>query len=855
MNNHPNLFELATAFVYDCYEFLEKNSSGEAKTSIDKLLNMTKSQDDIIQKSYVVYCSIGPEKRKDTSIIYLSQAYIIAFYQYINNDNSIKTKLPNDLRIDNDFVKKWAIMDFNNHLIISKDFDFCLIYLALIGYKNNFTKDNNNNELFSFLIKNYKNFEKILNKYEIADNVKKIYEYNINLLTEKLANINDFVIDLIKIFQKNSSIKVIDFAQSEREINLSKEFSEMKDSFFKLESKYDLLTKNNQSLNTQITYLKINDKSQKETINSLSAQLKIFVNGNQQLKDDNKILNDKFTKLEDKSKLQNDKITILENDNQQLNDKITILENDNQQLKDDNKLLNEKITILENGSQQLKDKNQSLNDEIETLKDNNKLLDLKSTIRSDFTAIKAEVKNLDIIENLIITSEIRTIIISIEEKKIEFIQSNIESLKNIITCLINPYNLNLWRKLSNVILKNIFVILKKKEYMICQKVDKKLLSQIKNLSNDTNYSSKKLSEKVNKYEKNINTKGNQGNTTFGNPAADQERGFTLITIKKDGQYDINSSLSIEFLFYLKEMGNMATHFNEKMLNFILFEDINLKEIDVNKSDYYEEEKEREYKNENQIMNKKYEGKYIFKGEEIINMLKNPKDYYRRDISLKEMFKLTFEKINEIKANGIYKENNQNIKSLQKDLIYLLDKIRNLKEICENYFGINKIDYKKEKEDDKNKDDILDIYWNIRGIETKINEKINYYQRIDKNIEDIYCFKSFNTKKIDEMISDTNKNMKSRAEILKVDNIFNTFKQELKGKIRKNPYNDYPEIFNENNINKFNINDFYIFLRIHLNDYSFSIIKSDVTNFNLLVETIMNLNELKDKYNKDLDVKI
>ena len=788
MNKYPPLIDLAKAFICDCYNYLEQNADETTKLSINNLINMTKSSDKIIQKLYVVYCSIEPTKRNDIDIIYLAQAYIIAFYQYINNDNSIVMKLPDELRISNDFVKQWVYMDFNNHQIISKDIDCCLIYLALIGYKKKFDGAQEY-ELFSFYCKNYENFNSILNTYGIVNNAANIFNDNIDFLVYKKGNNNYCLTDLIKIFQINSTIKINGFFQTDKDLNISKEINELKNSLTQLESTANLLLENNKKL---------------------LSETKFMINFIQPQKETNSPFKDK--------------------------------------------------TELENRNKQLKDNNKSLYYEMKILEESQKILEFKIDIRFDLSIIKSEINHLDILENFITSSELSSIEISIEGKKLEFLQNNVDSLKNTITNLFNPFNLNLWRKISCIILKNIFVILKNEKYNICQKVDKSLFFQIKELSENKKYSSiNGLKEKVNNYENKIKIKGNEDIKIFGSPDIDQERGFNLITILKNDKYDINSSLSIEFLFYLNEIGYMSSQFSEKMSDIILFEDMNMNKLDDKKSDYYEEEKENEYKNKNQIINKQYEGKIKFKGEEIIDMLKNPKNYYKRNIDLNEMFEPTLGKINEFEAK--YKNNKKDFKKLLKDSENLFKKIKKLKASCENFFETNKIDYKNknkiqnEKEDDNDINDILKIYSETKVFETKINEKISYYKGMDKKLEEIYSTKSYETEKIDKLISDNIKNMESEEEILTIDNIFNKFKEELKEKIGKNQYKDYAEIFNEENITKFNINDFYSFLRRHLDNYEFSIIKRDVINLNLLIEIIMNFNELIDVYSNDLDIKI
>ena len=82
---------------------------------------------------------------------------------------------------------------------------------------------------------------------------------------------------------------------------------------------------------------------------------------------------------------------------------------------------------------------------------------------------------------------------------------------------------------------------------------------------------------------------------------------------------------------------------------------------------------------------------------------------------------------------------------------------------------------------------------------------------------------------------------------------------MKDKIKEEEeYKNYPEIFNDNNINNFTINDIFSILDNNLKSegISYSIAKNDITNYNLFIEVITEFLELKDViYNKNLDVKI
>ena len=98
----------------------------------------------------------------------------------------------------------------------------------------------------------------------------------------------------------------------------------------------------------------------------------------------------------------------------------------------------------------------------------------------------------------------------------------------------------------------------------------------------------------------------------GNPAAYKERNFNIIIIEKNPNY----SLSIEFLFYLKEKGNEINHFDQEEIDLILFEDLNIKVI-KNKEDNEKKEcnikQEQEQENDNRNELFLYKGKTEFNG--------------------------------------------------------------------------------------------------------------------------------------------------------------------------------------------------------------------------------------------------
>ena len=120
-------------------------------------------------------------------------------------------------------------------------------------------------------------------------------------------------------------------------------------------------------------------------------------------------------------------------------------------------------------------------------------------------------------------------------------------------------------------------------------------------------------------------------------------------------------------------------------------------------------------------------------------------------------------------------------------------------------------------------------------------------------------KNKTNEQIDKIINEIKNENIRKKEIINISDIFTEYKEDLKEKIKiEGEYKSYSDIFNENNINDYKIEDLYSFLKENLN-YSnamFSIIKKDVTDFNFLVQVITKFTELKDYvYNKDLDIKI
>jgi hypothetical protein len=116
------------------------------------------------------------------------------------------------------------------------------------------------------------------------------------------------------------------------------------------------------------------------------------------------------------------------------------------------------------------------------------------------------------------------------------------------------------------------------------------------------------------------------------------------------------------------------------------------------------------------------------------------------------------------------------------------------------------------------------------------------------------------KEVEELTEEIKIKRQTEEKTLKtISEVFFEFKNTLKKDIMcKEEYKKYANIFSEENINEFSLEDVYAIIEetLNFNNTSFSITKKDITNFNLLVEVITNFEELKCfEYNKDLDVLI
>ena len=179
------------------------------------------------------------------------------------------------------------------------------------------------------------------------------------------------------------------------------------------------------------------------------------------------------------------------------------------------------------------------------------------------------------------------------EHKNKYLEAYIKSLQNIEINLSNPHNFNLWRKVSNIILTNIFIILIKKNYIIKQNKGKFIIKQIQSTINKTIFGDK-IKNQTTKIVDDLKIKSKDeilNRLVSLSPAVDKNRIYNLINVEKNNRADIIASLSIDFLFYLKELGNKFVHLDESILNYILFSDLNI----IEEKDLEDEENKTESK--------------------------------------------------------------------------------------------------------------------------------------------------------------------------------------------------------------------------------------------------------------------
>ena len=739
MSNYPTIEKLFNAIIKDCYDYLFSHTDDKARESITKLFDYNKDKDEIIQKSYIVLCSIIYEKASEeelNSIYEFTKKFIESIYSYLSD------------------AKK-------NNNITSTINDCCYGYIAIFGYVYIF-KGVFVNEFLQFFTQDHKYFKEVLTEFNILNEVKMHYENSINkLYKEKSIIIDDQLFnEFISYFEEES----FDFKKVEKEKKENEKVSSP------------------QKLNAEIKKDEISENGNKST------QHETF---------DSSII-----QIENKS--------------------------------------------LEDG--ELVTKKKTLN--------NNPIL-LKNDILC--IIIKKSYSYLTLLEKTLLKIEFKFAEIDSEKKKVKYLENSIISLKQTIINLGNPYNFKLWRKLSNIILKNLFVILHKKKYKLLQYCNRSVLKSLQNY--ESKFKGEKLrafKDKVKKYEERLN--GQIGGVqSSGASAADKERAFNIIVVENQIKY----SLVIDFLFFLKEKDNKINHFDEEIIDLILFDDLGI-DMAINEDSHEKDMNTFQTEKENKQSVEKFSknSKTSFNFAEIIDMLKNPFKYHQKDINIDKIYTAIYEKITRIKTDIGYDENIK-LNDIKKEIVDLSEEIQNVVDSYEQYFTENKINYQ-----NKNEKEILDTelkkhmknYIYIKELQETINKKIPSYENIINALSDLKTITEKCMKEVEELTEEIKIKRQTEEKTLKtISEVFFEFKNTLKKDImRKEEYKKYANIFSEENINEFSLEDVYAIIEetLNFNNTSFSITKKDITNFNLLVEVITNFEELKCfVYNKDLDVLI
>ena len=738
MSNYPTIEKLFNAIIKDCYDYLFSHTDDKARESITKLFDYNKDKDEIIQKSYIVLCSIIYEKASEeelNSIYEFTKKFIESIYSYLSD------------------AKK-------NNNITSTINDCCNGYIAIFGYVYIF-KGVFVNEFLQFFTQDHKYFKEVLTEFNILNEVKMHYENSINkLYKEKSIIIDDQLFnEFISYFEEES----FDFKKVEKEKKENEKVSSPQK--LNAEIKKDEISENG------------NKSTQHETFDSSIIQI------------ENKSLED--GELVTKKTLNNNPIL----------------------------LKNDILCII----------------------------------------IKKSYSYLTLLEKTLLKIEFKSAEIDSEKKKVKYLENSIISLKQTIINLGNPYNFNLWRKLSNIILKNLFVILHKKKYKLLQYCNRSVLKSLQNY--ESKFKGEKLTafkDKVKKYEERLNGQFG-GVQSSGASTADKEKAFNIIVVENQIKY----SLVIDFLFFLKEKGNKINHFDEEIIDLILFDDLGI-DMEINEDPHEKDMNTFQTEKENKQSVEKFSknSKTSFNFAEIIDMLKNPFKYHQKDINIDKIYTAIYEKITRIKTDIGYDENIK-LNDIKKEIVDLSEEIQNVVDSYEQYFTENKINYQ-----NKNEKEILDTelkkhlknYIYIKELQETINKKIPSYENIINALSDLKTITEKCMKEVEELTEEIKIKRQTEEKTLKtISEVFFEFKNTLKKDImRKEEYKKYANIFSEENINEFSLEDVYAIIEetLNFNNTSFSITKKDITNFNLLVEVITNFEELKCfVYNKDLDVLI
>ena len=723
-------------------------------------------------------------------------------------------------------------------------YEYCLAYIVLVGYGYTLNNSLNDDKLFIFEVGEYDYFSCLLSKYGLFVKLKNFYEQ----CSSALRNINDKYFNLIAAFDKDY-LFILDMAiEKEERCDSSKgsDLDSTKDNSGKKgNSKNEIKEKEeakegnenkdiNNNLNINITnYNNDSNDSEKEiNLNETSSKINELNIDQKNVEPSHDLIPEN---VKNEIKLHKDEENTKNNVNKQN--------------------IYETVFNIQKELEVNKKKVKSFEKEMEA----NRIKAETTEIKLEIEMIEIKFKWLETNEKLNYESIFNSLYLNAAKKNVEYLEQYIKSLRNTITNLSNPYNFNFWRKLSNIILKNLLIILNNKNFIINQSKNQKLLNLIRKKFKDGNiFIDSKINKKINDYENGIKDEKKIKTKNISN-AADKERTFNLITINKEEKPDVTASLTIDFLFYL--IGNVVERGTEtKKEEQNVIENI-LENNKIVSKEQNEIKIETEKKEVNNVNIEQKEEK-IYKGDELIQMLKNPLYFQQKNTKNKNLFDSIYEKINSVKNSIENKNNNEQKIAFIQEAKKIKSKIIDLTKIIENFFEIKKIvikaieNKKKVENYDEDTNKRINIYNELKQMEIKINKKLELYEENNTMLKELNASITNKEKEISEEINILKEKIDDLAKLVKIEKIFNEYKLELKTQIKsEQEYKTHKDIFNDNNVDGFKIDDLFAFLKEHLKDYTFSLTKRDITNYNLFVEVITTFTELMIIYENNVDVKL
>ena len=500
----PGLNELLNNFVEDCFQYLVSICDEAAKNSIYLTIQKSTNNSEITNKLYILEYYINDKeitKDRNEDILLLAKNYI----NYIYGELS-RIGVYEEVKFISDYFLAYLALVCFRYGINQKS----------ISDENFYVFDVSSYTNFSALLDKYMIKQQIKEVYEknskiIRDKEDKI---GINKYTELfqifdrnqiyLANYEKKVVEINRIEEKNDEERKVTKETEKKNINLkekkiqnnlqknndrekkrnkfesnnsrkSKESDNIKE---KNESKRKNVSENSKNKNAtpsikkdiktnkiyKIDILDSNKKEEKSKdknlnkVNSKEKNIKIKVKKNSNgIQKKSKIISktNGVKKKLSKNDLFNEdpKIKYLSQDK----NKIARINIKNTKKEEENETEKNLLQINKSNNQVEKEDNtnkEKQNEEITTLALKNEIDSMKLEMK--FNLVNLEYKLLVTKEQISYESIINSSLLELGRIKIEYLDTIIYHLKDTVTKLTNPYNINLWRKVSNIILKNLF---------------------------------------------------------------------------------------------------------------------------------------------------------------------------------------------------------------------------------------------------------------------------------------------------------------------------------------------------------------------------------------------------------------